>query len=232
MNKDDILLNELLHQDFSMENILGRIEDGNIGSFQIWDDYNKPFFIKDDIIHLKKENEYKKKDIVLYKFQDKYYLKRIIKIVSKKERVTVEATNDEEEESYTIEHKKYFLAADNERILHETNEEQIIAKAIARQRKNKYYSLSVKHHRPIYVFFKTHFLFLRFKGKAADYDMQINFETIRNATLALKKANKKERRSKNRDIKKDLVNFEDPNEFIIRYHKEHQNNEKENSEAI
>ena len=232
MDKDSIILDDIIHQDFSMENIINKLENGNVASFQIWDTYNKPFFRLDDIIQLRKVEEYKKKNIILYKFEDKYYLRRILKIIVKKEKITI-TNGDNEEESHILKHKKYLISGDNENILHEIEEEQIIAKAIAIQRKKKYYSLSIRHYKPIYVFFKTHFLFLRFKGKVIDHDMQLNYETIKNALIATTKASKRDNRHKNkRDIKKDLTGFESPIDYQIRFHNGASKGENNNSKAI
>lgn len=221
-NKEDTLISELIKEDYSIETLIDRLENGNVGSYKVLDDLNKPLIRKDDIIQLRESEEYKKKNFILYHFQNEYFLKRIVKIVIKKEKVEVE--DDGEKNYYTILHRTYYLAADKEKMMHIVSEDQIVARAIARQRGKKYYSFLVKHHKPLYNFLKVHFLFFRFKGnKAIDSDMQINYEAIKQAIIATKKNNKSVDFKKKyiRDLKKDLAGFEDPNLYIARYHEEH-----------
>ena len=220
--KENALIKDLIKEDYSIEHLLDRLENGNVGSYKVLDDLNRKLIKKDDIIQLKESEEYKKKNFVLYRFQDEYFLKRIVKIVVKKEKIEVE--EDGETNYYTIIHKTYYLAADKEKTMHIVSEDQILARAIARQRGKKYYSLLNKHHRFLYNFLKVHFLFFRFKGnKAIDSDMQINYEAIKQAIIATKKSGKSLDMKKKyiRDLKKDLVGFEDPNAFVTRYHEEH-----------
>ncbi len=221
-NKENTLISELIKEDYSIEKVIDRLENGNVASYKALDELNRPIIRKDDIIQLKESEEYKKKNFVLYRFQDEYFLKRIVKIVVKKEKIEVE--DNGEVNYYTITHTTYYLAADKEKVMHVVSDEQILGRAIARQRGKKYYSLLNKHHRFLYNFFKVHFLFFRFKGnKAIDTDMQINYEAIKQAIINTKKNNKSTdiKKKSIKDLKKDLAGFEDPNAFITRYHEEH-----------
>ena len=84
---ENALIKDLIKEDYSIEHLLDRLENGNVGSYKVLDDLNRKLIKKDDIIQLKESEEYKKKNFVLYRFQDEYFLKRIVKIVVKKEKI-------------------------------------------------------------------------------------------------------------------------------------------------
>lgn len=204
-----------------------RLEEGLVASFVVEDNENEPLFIPDDTVQLIKSKHYAKKDFVFYKFNNEYHIKRVIKFESIRERI--EITDDKGEPTfYTHETLKYFLANDNEDILHVVYNDQILGRAVARVRKLKYFSLTIKNHRPLYVFKKTHFLYFRFKNRIADYERQINYETLKKAYMLSKAQEKKVYKKKPSVLNEELKGFESPNDYLDNYLK---NNEKNNSIA-
>ncbi len=207
----------------SFDEIESRLENGIVASYVIEDDDNSPILRKDDIVQLIQANHYEIKDFVFYKFNNEFFLKRVIRLESIKQRI--EITDERGEPTfYTLEQIKYFLASDKEKILHVVYDDQILGRAISRQRKLKFFSLTVKKHHKIFVFFKTKFVHLRFKNRIADYDRQINYESLRKAYLLSKKDEKKPYKRKASIINEELLGFESPNDYLKKYEENKKNN--------
>lgn len=111
-----------------MENIMDRVNAGYIAYLQIHTMMNYPLFHKKDIVALRKTEHYKVNDIVLYQFENFYFLRRII----------------------AVEQDKYYVCGDHEyevRIIHAND---ILARAISRERGTKRLSLILMNKKKFY----------------------------------------------------------------------------------
>ncbi len=204
--------------EYDVKKVVNLAKEGHVSAFRIENEDNYPMFKIDDYAMLNRQDEYKKKDFVLYETTNGYYLKRILKIKTKREVVEIKDDDGNIIDLYHYDDKKFFLASDNDDVIHIAKEDQIIAKAIARQRKRKYYSLSIKsHRRPIYTFYKVNFLRTRFKNRVTDYDTESSYEALKNAYLITQKEKKEEKKKITHIENKDLESFETPTDYLKRY---------------
>ena len=63
----------------SMDVVVERVEGGLVGALRATDDINYPIFKLDDLISIRVPQKLGKKDFVLYKTQNEYFVRRIIK---------------------------------------------------------------------------------------------------------------------------------------------------------
>ncbi|MGM9969315.1 MAG: hypothetical protein ACI35S_02850 [Anaeroplasma sp.] len=140
----------------SIEVVVDRVEHGLIGSLRINNDMNKPIFKREDIIHLRAPSRLQIKDFVLYKSHDEYFLRRIIKYKD----------------------DSIYVAGDNEKEYHIIKKEEIVGKVIGRERKGKFYSLSLKNKNSLYSFSKVNMAYFRLKDRILDYEGEINNEAL------------------------------------------------------
>ncbi len=181
--------------------VVERIESGLVGTLLIKDDnINKPLFKNGDLVHFKQAFRFQKKDFVLYFSHDKYYIRRIIKFV------------DDE----------IYVAGDNETSYHVIRKEDIVGKAIRRQRKNKFLSLSLNPKKKLYTFFKYNLAFVRLGKRITDYEMEVNSSALENAMLNFgqqqnqqnQKVEKPVYSTEGIDLDSDLASFMDPDELV------------------
>ena len=122
---------------YDMENlpvVLERVEAGLIGSLKILKDKsNKPIIKPNDIVQLRKPNRLLPRDIIFYKIEDEYFLRRIIK----------------------FKQDDIYVAGDNETEYHIIKRKDVIGKVISRQRKLKVLSFSVTPKKKLYTFKKV-----------------------------------------------------------------------------
>lgn len=178
----------------SMEIVVDRIEHGLIGALRIVDKINKPFFIPGDIVHLRIPARLQKGDFILYKVEEEYFLRRIIK----------------------FENEDIFIAGDAEREYHKIRKEDVVAKAIARERKTKWLTISgfVKK-KKFYVFRKVSLAKLRLGNRVTTYDQDINNEAFEAAMQNMEQqaAEQKKQFVINIDLDSDLSSFLNPDEL-------------------
>ena len=103
----------------SMDVVVERVEGGLVGALRVTDDINYPIFKLDDLISIRVPQKLGKKDFVLYKTQNEYFVRRIIKYI------------DED----------IYVAGDNEKEYHIIHKTDIVGKVISRERKNKSYCM-------------------------------------------------------------------------------------------
>ncbi len=138
------------------EIVIDRVQHGLVGTLKLKDDLiNKPIFKPGDFIHFIAPARLEKKDFVLYQNHDNYFIRRIIKFI------------DED----------IYVAGDNEREYHIIHKEDVIGKAIGRQRKKKYISFALNPTKKLYTFRKVNLAGLRLGKRVMDYDGDMSQES-------------------------------------------------------
>lgn len=191
----------------SIEIVVERIEHGLVGSLRIDDNINKPIFKKNDLVFLRYPTKLEKKDYVLYKDHDEYFLRRIMKYSE----------------------DGIYVAGDNESNYHLIEKENIVGKVIARQRKNKYLSLNLnpKFSFFFYNLFKYKLSFLRLKNRIVAYEDDINEEAFEIAkekleTSIIKPTNGPQiiQADIDEELDRELSSFLNPDDLVIEMRKE------------
>lgn len=183
----------------SINVVVDRIKGGLVGSLRIEDDVNKPLFKTGDIVHFRMPEKLQIKDFVLYKSMEHYFVRRIIKF-----------------KEYNI-----YVSGDNENMYRIIHKEDVIGKAIGRQRKNKYLSLSLGEKKKLYTFKKVNLAYFRLKNRVTDYESDINKEVLATATANLEVTPKLELQNEKPqeykgsiDLDSDLKSFIDPDQLV------------------
>ena len=133
----------------SLEIVIDRVEHGLVGTLKIVeDDTNKPIFRNGDYVHFIAPARLEKKDFVLYKSHDNFFIRRIIKF-------------DDE---------NIYVAGDHEREYHIIHKEDVVGKAIGRQRKKKYISFALNPSKGFYTFRKVKLAPFRLGKRVTSYD--------------------------------------------------------------
>ena len=138
--------------------VLERCKAGLVGTLFIRDNINKPMIKKDDFVHLRQSSRIEKGDFVLYSSHDEYFLRRVIK----------------------FEELNIYVAGDNEDVYHVIRKEDIVAKAIGRQREKKHLSFVLDKKNKLYRFKKINLAGMRIK-KVNNYDDDQNQIALQNA---------------------------------------------------
>ena len=128
--------------------VLERIAGGLIGTLRVEDEMNKPLLKIGDFAHIRTPQRLEKRDLVLYKSHDEYFIRRIIKF-----------------KEFSI-----YVAGDNEKEYHVIHKEDIIGKVIGRQRGRRFLSLSLKPAGKFYIFRKVNLAYFRLKDRVLDYE--------------------------------------------------------------
>lgn len=111
-----------------LESILERLNCGYVAYLQIHSVMNMPLLLKKDIVALRKNEHYKVQDIVFYQIEDYYFLRRIV----------------------AVENGNYYVCGDNEYEVRVISFENIIARAISRERGKKRLSLILMNKKKVY----------------------------------------------------------------------------------
>ena len=173
--------------------VLDRVTHGLIGTLKIEDNMNKPILRKNDFAHIRTPQRLEKKDLVLYKSHDEYFIRRIIKF-----------------KEYNI-----YVAGDNEKEYHIIHKEDIIGKVIGRQRGTKFESFSLNPTNKIYVFRKVNLAYFRLKDRVLDYEDDINSQALENAMQNLDVKQEQQQEYKyDFDLDSELSSFLDPDELV------------------
>ena len=185
----------------SLENVLNRVESGLIGSLRIEKNINWPLILPDDIVHLRAPQKIMIKDFVLYKAHNDYALRRIIKYKD----------------------DNIFVAGDNERAYRIIKRDDIIAKAIGKERNGSYSSFNLNHENSFYTFIKVKLARFRLGKRIIGAEEDINNESLEVAIQTLQdvkddKALKEERYS---NVEVDLSGFTNPNDLVYTYLQDH-----------
>lgn len=191
----------------SVEVVVDRVEHGLVGSLRIEDDINNPIFKKNDLVFLRYPTKLEKKDYILYKDHDQYFLRRIMKY------------SDE----------GILVAGDNESSYHIIEKQNIVGKVIARQRKKKYLSLSLNPtlHFFFYNLFKYDLSYFRLKNRIVAYEDDINEEAFELAkekleTTITKEANVPQaiQADLDEELDRELSSFLNPDDLVLEMQKE------------
>lgn len=179
----------------SIKVVVERVEHGLIGSLRIENDRNHPMFKPNDIVHLRTQSKITIGDFVLYQSHDEYFLRRIIKYKD----------------------DNIYVAGDNEKEYHIIKKEDIIGRAVARERKNKYLSLSLKNTKSFYNFRKVNLANMRLGSRVLDYEGEINNEALENAMQHIQETQTQEKPKEykyNIDLDSDLAAFLNPDVLV------------------
>lgn len=191
----------------SVEVVVDRVEHGLVGSLRIEDDINNPIFRKNDLVFLRYPTKLEKKDYILYKDHDQYFLRRIMKY------------SDE----------GILVSGDNESSYHIIEKQNIVGKVIARQRKKKYLSLSLNPtlHFFFYNLFKYDLSYFRLKNRIVAYEDDINEEAFELAkekleTTITKEANVPQaiQADLDEELDRELSSFLNPDDLVLEMQKE------------
>ncbi len=197
-----------------MEMVVDRVEHGLVGSLMINNDTtNKPLFKNGDIVHFRSPSRLQKKDIVLYKNHDEYYIRRIIKF--------------KEDDIY--------VAGDNEKAYHVIRKEDIIGKAIGRQRKKKFLSFSFTKNSKtkFYDFRKVNLARFRLGNRILDYEQEVDNDVYENALLLSENAQAQQQQAEKPkyiidiDLDSDLADFLNPDDLVLELKREQQTVEQD-----
>ncbi len=140
----------------SYDIVIDRVQHGLVGTLKIVnDDTNKPIFKNSDFVHFIAPARLERKDFVLYQSHDNYFIRRIIK----------------------FEGDDIYVAGDNEKEYHIIHKEDVIGKAIGRQRKKKYISFALNPSKKFYTFKKVKLARLRLGKRVMDYDGDLSQES-------------------------------------------------------
>ncbi len=194
----------------SIEIVVDRVEHGLIGSLRILDDINKPIFQEGDIVNFREPSRILVGDFLLYKSHDEYFVRRVIKFVE-----------------YDI-----YVAGDNEREYRIVHKEDVIGKAVARERNSKYLSLALKPGKKFYNFLKVKLAALRLGDRVLDYEGEINNEALEQAMLNLSKEqeNAQQTYKYNIDLDSELDSFLNPDTLVLELRGENEPQEEEYEE--
>ena len=174
--------------------VLERVAAGLIGTLRIEDEMNKPLLRKDDFAHIRTPQRLEKKDLVLYKSHDEYFIRRIIKF-----------------KEYSI-----YVAGDHEKEYHVIHKEDIIGKVIGRQRGRRFLSFTLNPSKKIYTFRKVNLAYFRLKDRVLDYEDDLNNQALENAMQNIDKQ-AQENVSEYKydfDLDSELSSFLDPDELV------------------
>lgn len=189
-----------------MTMVVDRVEHGLVGSLMINnDDSNKPLFKNGDIVHFRSPSRLQKKDIVLYKNHDEYYIRRIIKF------------KDDD----------IYVAGDNEKAYHIIRKEEIVGKAIGRQRKKKFLSFSFTKNTKtkFYDFRKVNLAKFRLGNRILDYEQEVDNDAYENALLLSENVQAQQQAEKPKyiidiDLDSDLADFLNPDDLVTEFKRE------------
>lgn len=193
----------------SKEVVVERVEHGLIGSLRIEDEINAPFFKTNDLAFIRHPSKLEKKDYVLYKDHDDYFLRRVMK----------------------YNENGIYVAGDNEKSYHLIEKESIIGKVIGRQRKNKFKSINLKPSisLDIYTLVKYNLAYFRLKNRVIAYEDDINTEAFEIAKERFETVNENKASTPvviQQDIEKELDSelnyFINPDDLVIELQKEMQ----------
>lgn len=191
-NEDDDEKNDI----HSIEVVIERLEAGLVATYRVEDDCNKPIIKKGDLVHLRYPPKLQIKDIVLYKANDSYYLRRIIK----------------------TKESDIYVAGDNEKQYRIIKKEDVIGRVIYRERNNKMLSFSLAPKNKFYTFKKVNLAYFRLGNRVIDLDQDITNESLELAAQSIDNKmifeNKTEIKT-NLDLDSDLASFLNPDTLVL-----------------
>ena len=182
-----------------IENVIERVTHGLVGTLLIEDgEINKPLFKKGDLVHFITPAKLEKKDFILYRRDEEFFVRRIIK----------------------FENEDIYVAGDHEREYHITHKEDVVGKAIGRQRKKKYLSFSLNPTKRFYTFKKVNLAKLRLGNRVMGYDEDMSQESFEIAmqnldtTTTVEQQPKQVYNTSDLDLDSDLADFLNPDDLV------------------
>ena len=182
-----------------IENVIERVTHGLVGTLLIEDgEMNKPIFKKGDLVHFITPAKLEKKDFILYRRNEEFFVRRIIK----------------------FENEDIYVAGDHEREYHITHKEDVAGKAIGRQRKKKYISFSLNPTKRLYTFKKVNLAKLRLGNRVMGYDEDMSQESFEIAMQNLDTTTQVETQTKqvyntsDLDLDSELADFLNPDDLV------------------
>ena len=189
----------------SYEIVIDRVQHGLVGTLKIINDNtNKPIFKDGDFVHFIAPARLEKKDFVLYQSHDNYFIRRIIKFVG----------------------EDIYVAGDNEKEYHIIHKEDVIGKAIGRQRKKKYISFALNPSKKFYTFKKVKLAKLRLGNRVMNYDGDMSQESYEiamqnieaNTNISAQNAQKQQapqyQIASDIDLDSELASFLNPDDLV------------------
>lgn len=183
-----------------LEHVVDRVIHGLVGALKIKDEdkLNRPFFKSGDIVCFRAPSRLQKGDFVLYSSHEQFYLRRIIKFAE----------------------DNIYVAGDAEREYHIITKEEVIGKAISRQRKNKWLTLTgFAKKKRAYTFRKVNLAALRLGNRVSSYEDDVNNEAYELAMQNIESTRQQEAPAKpqfviNIDLDSDLQSFLNPDDLV------------------
>lgn len=197
---EENLENEPEFDRHSMETVVNRVRGGLVGEYKILDStINKPMFKQGDIVCFRAPARLQKSDFVLYavnKDADEFAIRRIIKFVD----------------------DDIYVAGDHESEYHIIHREDVVAKAISRERKNKWLTLTgFARKKRFYVFKKVTLAKLRLGNRVRTNEDDINSDALE---LAMQNVNAQQQQVQEKpkyvitiDLDSDLAAFLNPDDL-------------------
>jgi len=197
---EENLENEPEFDRHSMETVVNRVRGGLVGEYKILDStINKPMFKQGDIVCFRAPARLQKSDFVLYavsKDTDEFAIRRIIKFVD----------------------DDIYVAGDHESEYHIIHREDVVAKAISRERKNKWLTLTgFARKKRFYVFKKVTLAKLRLGNRVRTNEDDINSDALE---LAMQNVNAQQQQVQEKpkyvitiDLDSDLAAFLNPDDL-------------------
>ena len=197
---EENLENEPEFDRHSMETVVNRVRGGLVGEYKVLDStINKPMFRQGDIVCFRAPARLQKGDFVLYavsKDADEFAIRRIIKFVD----------------------DDIYVAGDHESEYHIIHREDVVAKAISRERKNKWLTLTgFARKKRFYVFKKVKLAKLRLGNRVRTNEDDINSDALE---LAMQNVNAQQQQVQEKpkyvitiDLDSDLAAFLNPDDL-------------------
>lgn len=197
---EENLENEPEFDRHSMETVVNRVRGGLVGEYKVLDStVNKPMFRQGDIVCFRAPARLQKGDFVLYavsKDADEFAIRRIIKFVD----------------------DDIYVAGDHESEYHIIHREDVVAKAISRERKNKWLTLTgFARKKRFYVFKKVKLAKLRLGNRVRTNEDDINSDALE---LAMQNVNAQQQAVQEKpkyvitiDLDSDLASFLNPDDL-------------------
>lgn len=180
----------------SMEITVERLEAGLIGTLRIEDDCNRPLLKKGDLVHLRYPQKLQIKDMVLYRANESYYLRRIIK------------TKEDD----------IYVAGDNEKEYRIIKKEDVIGRVVSRERNNKMLSFSLAPKKKFYTFKKVKLAYWRLGNRVINLEQDITNESLELAAQSIDNKTLFENKTEiktNLDLDSDLASFLNPDTLVL-----------------
>ena len=185
-----------------LETVIDRVEHGLVGTLKIVsDDSNRPIFKNGDYVHFIAPARLQRKDFVLYKSHDSFFIRRIIKFVD----------------------DDIYVAGDHEKEYHIIHKEDVVGKAIGRQRKKKYISFSLNPAKKFYTFRKVNLAKMRLGNRVMNYDEDLSQESYEIAMQNLEATTQNQQTQQAKptpvytdiDLDSELQGFLNPDELVL-----------------